>query len=253
VTEPRVHLFLVLAVFGLALATFLALLFVVAPYGRHHRPGWGPSVGRRLGWLLMELPASVLFLVVFLLGDQRAQPVPLALLCLWELHYLHRTFVFPWRLRGEGRPMPLLLVALGFLFNCLNAYVNARWISHLGGYDAGWLHDPRFVAGVALFLVGFAVNLRADSVLLRLRARGGSGYRLPHGGLFDLVACPNYLGEIVEWFGWALAAWSLPGLAFAVYTSANLIPRALAHRRWYQERFPEEYPSNRRALIPWVL
>ena len=51
-TEPRVHLVLVLAVFGSALATFLALLFVTAPYGRHHRPGWGPSVGRRLGWLL---------------------------------------------------------------------------------------------------------------------------------------------------------------------------------------------------------
>jgi steroid 5-alpha reductase family enzyme len=149
--------------------------------------------------------------------------------------------------------MPLLVVALGFSFNCLNAYVNARWISHLGHYGAGWLADPRFLAGGALFLVGFLVNLRSDSVLLRLRGRGESGYGIPRGGLFELVTCPNYLGEILEWFGYALASWSLPGLAFAVYTGANLVPRALAHRRWYRERYPGDYPPGRRAVIPWVL
>ena len=41
------------------------------------------------------------------------------------------------------------------------------------------------------------------------------------------------------------------GLAFCVFTAANLIPRALSNHRWYRENFPD-YPANRRALIPGV-
>ena len=71
------------------------------------------------------------------------------------------------------------------------------------------------------------------------------------GGAFELVSCPNYLGEILEWCGWALATWSWPGLAFALYTIANLAPRAVTHHRWYRETFPD-YPPKRRALVPYL-
>ena len=43
-----------------------------------------------------------------------------------------------------------------------------------------------------------------------------------------------------------------PGLAFALYTFANLAPRALSHHRWYRERFPE-YPADRKAILPFLL
>jgi hypothetical protein len=33
---------------------------------------------------------------------------------------------------------------------------------------------------------------------------------------------------------------------------ANLLPRALAHHRWYKQRFPE-YPSERKAIFPFLL
>jgi hypothetical protein len=67
-----------------------------------------------------------------------------------------------------------------------------------------------------------------------------------------LVSCPNYLGEIIEWSGWALATWSLAGAAFALYTIANLAPRAVAYHRWYRESF-NDYPPARRALLPFIL
>ena len=51
----------------------------------------------------------------------------------------------------------------------------------------------------------------------------------------------KYLGEIVEWGGWALLTWSPTGLAFFVWTVANLAPRAWSHHRWYHEKFPD-YP-----------
>ena len=100
-----------------------------------------------------------------------------------------------------------------------------------------------------MFLLGFAINLQSDSILRSLRKPGETDYKVPHGGLYRFVSCPNYLGEIVEWSGWALMTWSLPGLAFALYTFANLAPRALKHHRWYQEKFAD-YPKERKALIP---
>jgi protein-S-isoprenylcysteine O-methyltransferase Ste14 len=105
---------------------------------------------------------------------------------------------------------------------------------------------------VALFAAGYALNRRSDRTLRTLRAPGETGYRIPRGGGFRWVSSPNYLGEIVEWLGWALATWSPAGLAFAVYTAANLAPRAVDNHRWYREKFPD-YPADRRALVPYVM
>lgn len=59
------------------------------------------------------------------------------------------------------------------------------------------------------------------------------------------------MSEIVEWLGWVVATWSLGGLAFFVWSFANLAPRAGAHHRWYQGQFPS-YPKERHALIPFL-
>jgi protein-S-isoprenylcysteine O-methyltransferase Ste14 len=242
---------LVLLELVIAVPTFVALLRVTAPYGRHKRGGWGPTVPARVGWLVMESPAAVLFAAVFAAGAHRAEPVPLTLLALWEAHYVYRAFVYPVLLRPGAR-MPLAVVMLAIGFNTLNAWINARWVSTLGHYRLTWFTDPRFLAGVVLFGSGLALHVTSDRSLRRLRAAGETGYRVPGGGVFEWVSCPNYLGEIVEWIGWALATWSLAGLAFALYTIANLVPRALSHHAWYRDYFPN-YPPRRRALIPWVV
>jgi protein-S-isoprenylcysteine O-methyltransferase Ste14 len=171
---------------------------------------------------------------------------------LWELHYVHRAFIYPLTIRDGHKKMPIAVVLMGLLFNLGNAYVNGRYLFSLsGGYPQSWLHDARFLAGTTLFLAGFIVNRWADLALRRLRKPGETGYRIPYGGLFRWVSCPNYLGEIVEWGGWALATWSLPGLASAVWTFANLAPRARSHHAWYHNNFAE-YPAERKALIPWM-
>ena len=53
-------------------------------------------------------------------------------------------------------------------------------------------------------------------------------------------------------FGFALAAWTFPGLVFAFFTFANLFPRALDHHKWYRGKF-DDYPKSRRAIVPFVL
>ena len=251
-TEAGIHAWTTWTEMILAGAALVALAFVAAPYGRFSQRGWGATIANSAGWVLMELPAVLGFLAVFLLGRHRFEAVPLALGALWLFHYLYRTFVFPTRLRTRGKRMPLAVVAMGFAFNCLNAYVVARWISHLGSYPTDWLRDPRFVLGAAVFFIGWAVNFRADGMLFALRRSGETGYRVPRGWLYEYVACPNYFGEIVEWFGFALATWSWPGLAFALFTAANIGPRAFSNRQWYRRTFAD-YPADRKALIPFVI
>ena len=240
---------LVLLEFALAVVTFVALRFITAPYGRFRRSGWGPSMPSRAGWILMEGPSALLFAPVFAAGPHRAGPVPLLFLAMWECHYGYRAFIYPLLMRGGT--IPVAVAGLGLAFNLLNAPINAYWVATVGHYPLGWLTEPRFIAGLALFVAGFAVNITADRTLRRLRQPGETGYRVPTGGLYRLVSSPNYLGEIVEWCGWALATWSPAGLAFAVYTFANLAPRAIDHHTWYRQRFPD-YPPERRALIPYL-
>jgi steroid 5-alpha reductase family enzyme len=141
---------------------------------------------------------------------------------------------------------------MGHFFNLVNAYLQARYLFTLGPQQGvEWLADSRFLSGLAVFAAGFCINLHSDHVLRNLRGAADSGYKVPHRGMFRFVSCPNYLGEIVEWCGWALMTWSLPGLAFALWTAANLAPRARSHHRWYVKTFPD-YPAGRRALVPFL-
>ncbi len=250
-TELEVHRFLVWALLGAAVVTFFYLLRRPAPYGRHYAgAGWGPTVSSRAGWILMESPAVFFFGFVYFWGQHAWDVVPLVFLTMWQVHYVNRTLIYPLRIRS-GRRMPLYVAGSGFFFNILNAYLNARFVSHIDPYEMSWLTDPRFVVGVAVFVVGMSVNTHADKILLRLRESETTGYGVPNGGAYRCVSCPNYLGEILEWTGWAIATWSPAGLAFAVFTFANLAPRARSNHRWYRENFPN-YPPNRRALIPGV-
>jgi 3-oxo-5-alpha-steroid 4-dehydrogenase 1 len=237
--------------FALALVTMLTLVFISAPYGRHKRAGWGPTMSSRWAWVLMESPAALAFGLLYLLGSHRFELVPLLFCSLWLLHYGYRAFIYPFKLEISGKRVPLLIPLLAILFNLLNAYVNALWIGHLGSYETSWLMDPRFLAGLGLFFWGRHINLSSDAILRGLRKPGETGYVIPKGGFYQWVSAPNYLGEILQWFGWALLTWSWAGLAFAVYTTANLAPRAASNHAWYLGKFPD-YPTERKRLIPKV-
>lgn len=114
------------------------------------------------------------------------------------------------------------------------------------------MREPRFVIGVALFFLGMAINIHSDHILRSLRKPGDTGYRIPEGGLFHYVSSANFFGEIVEWTGFAIAAWSLPAMAFAFFTFCNIGPRGVHHHQYYREKFRDAYPASRRAVIPFV-
>ena len=194
--ESGFYRLLVWTLFGLAAAAFLYLLWRPAPYGRHFMGfGWGPTVSSKVGWIAMESPAVFLFLFVYLQGTNARSLVPLVFLAIWQVHYINRTLIYPFRIRSDRR-MPLVAAGSGFFFNVLNAYVNARFVSHLGEYGESWLTEPRFLIGLAVFAGGMFLNKRSDNILLSLRKQGKAGYVIPDRGAFRYISCPNYLGDI---------------------------------------------------------
>ncbi|MFN2183713.1 MAG: DUF1295 domain-containing protein [Anaerolineae bacterium] len=248
--ERQLFDLLLLGSLVVAAGTAVILVFVAAPYGRHERKGWGPTMDNRLGWIVMEAPAPVVFALCFMAGEYRTAITAQVFLFMWEAHYIHRSFIYPFGLRGADKRMPVAIAGMGFFFNALNAYLNGRWLfTFSGGYPNSWLLDPRFVIGLLLFVAGFVINRQADRTLRSLREQGEAGYAVPEGGMYRWISCPNYFGEIVEWIGWAIATWSLAGLAFALWTAANLAPRAHSHHQWYRESF-SDYPPDRKALVP---
>lgn len=254
-SEREVYWFVFWAYLAFAAVAFVTLFFVSAPYGRHARAGWGPRINATLGWVLMEAPAPILFFVIWLAAapERRFAAAGLAFLFLWQAHYLYRTFVFPFRRRGGQRDMPAAIALMAFAFNIANAYLNARWLYALGpAQPASWLADPRFLFGAVLFVFGYWLNHASDQILFRLRAAtAGGDYAIPRGGFYRFVSCPNYLGELIEWIGWALLTFSPAGAAFALASASNLAPRARTHHRWYRATF-SDYPTERKALVPFV-
>lgn len=249
--ELKFFNWLIVSMIILAVIVFISLLKITAGYGQHATKRWGPMINDKLGWFIMEIPTVVIYLILFIISDRKTQLVPVLFSVLFMMHYMYRSFVFPLLIRGK-QFMPLSIIFMGVIFNSINTYLQARWIMTLSpGYEPNWMLTPVFIIGIILFLSGFLTHLHSDHIIRNLRKPDDTTFKIPQGGMFRFVSCPSYLGEIAEWTGWAIMTWSLSGLVFAIWTAANLGPRAGSNHKWYRKNFPN-YPENRKALIPFV-
>jgi len=236
---------------AIAVPVFILLFFVTAPYGRHTKKTWGPLINNKLGWFIMEFFLLVIFFYFILTGENEQSLVNMIIIGLITLHYLDRSLLFPFRIKTKGKKMPVAIMFMALGFNLSNGYLFGYYLGNFKVYTMDWLTTPQFIIGSIVFVTGAVINKHADTVLINLRKPNETGYKIPQGGLFKYISCPNLFGEVIEWLGFAILTWSLPGLAFFVWTFANLVPRALSHHKWYLNNF-EDYPEKRKAVIPFV-
>ena len=239
----------------LAVVVFFSLYRVNAGYGKFYSKKWGPSLDNRLGWVLMEAPVFLAMLFLWWFSPRRGDPVRLVFLLFFEIHYFHRSFLFPLQIRGHSR-MPVSIILMGVLFNTLNAFMQGGWIFYLSpeeAYPASWLTGLPFLSGTLLFFAGMFVNIRSDSIIRHLRKPGDTAHYLPRDGMFRYVTSANYFGEFIEWLGFAVLTWSWSGAVFALWTFANLAPRADRIYELYRQEFPDELDTRRvRRILPFI-
>ena len=176
-------------------------------------------------------------------------PLVILIVFIWFLHYFNRSIIFPLRINTKKKRIPILIVLSAFTFNTINGLFNGYHVQiNVSGTN---IFEYNIILGVLIFFIGMIINVTSDNKLISLR-KEKMGYKIPNGKLFNLVSCPNYLGEIIEWFGFFILVPSIASLSFFLWTSFNLIPRALNHHEWYNENF-KNYPKNRKAVIPFIL
>lgn len=239
---------------AIAVVVFVALHFFEAGYGYLFDRRYGPPVPNKVGWVVMESPVFVAMAVLWALSDRQWEAAPLVLFAMFQLHYFQRSFVFPLLMRGRSK-MPLGIVALGFVFNTLNALMQGGWIFYLSpeGYYADWFSRPFIYVGAAVFFAGMFINWQADYIIRHLRKEGDTRHYIPRGGMFRYVSSANYFGELVEWTGFAIASWSWAGVVFVLWTFANLAPRSASLYKRYEKEFGEEFTSlGRKRIIPFI-
>lgn len=225
-----------------------------AKYGRYSAPN---NIGLKapIAWLLQECPAFFvpLFLIFYhkasLFNGLQQLNTNLIILGYFMIHYFNRSFIYTMRIKSDKK-VNVMENFLAFVF----CSVNGAQIGHFHTvYVNNSVTDWNFILGSAIFFAGLILNIDSDNRLINLRKSSTGGYKIPYGGLFDYVSAANYSAECFEWFGFALASWSMPGLAFSLFTISNTGPRGYHHHQFYKQKFGKTYPANRKALIPFLL
>jgi 3-oxo-5-alpha-steroid 4-dehydrogenase 1 len=262
---------------------FLFLRYVFPPnWGKTYRTLLGPTVPPRIAWCLFEIPNLFWAALCYCCRTDRRRigflPTPnMILLMLFVGHYINRAIVYPLTLNPHTKRLPLEIVLAAHLYTNINGYIQAQALCQFETFPDDTLRHPQFWLGMIIFGIGVAINWQSDDILRNLRKTtpistkqqqqqqqqqiqeaGGatiakkSHYVIPNGGFFRYVSAPHYMGEILEWTGFAVAAqFSWASLSFAVFTCANLIPRAVAHHQWYLVNF-KDYPRERTAVVPFL-
>ena len=247
--------YLIWGMTAMATVVFVSLYFVTAGYGLFRTRQWGPSLNNKVAWILMEAPVFIVMLAIWWTSGRSLHVPELVLLLLFELHYFQRSFVFPLLMSGNSR-MPVAIMLMGVCFNVLNGIMQGGglyWFPNPDYADgAAYLLRWNAIAGILLFVIGLSINWHSDHVIRHLRQPGDTRHYLPQGGMYRFVTSANYLGELTEWVGFALAAATPVAWVFPLWTAANLVPRAHAIHRKYRQEFGNAAVGTRKRILPFI-
>jgi 3-oxo-5-alpha-steroid 4-dehydrogenase 1 len=244
--------------------------FVEAPYGKL-ATGEYMKVGAikipevplnpRLGWFLMELPATLSFVYFYPQGKNADKPLPMFLALLFLIHYANRGWYFPYTIKvakGQTQNFSIIIVLVGWAVTFTHGYLSAKWYSEVntGLTDVEtMLSRPYFLVGLLIYEFGFINTVYNERIVRNLRTNkpGEPRYKIPYGGGFTYVTNATYFFELVAWAGFAIMTLNPGGVMTFLFSCGNLVPRAFQTHAWYKKTFGDEYPKERRVLVPFLL
>ncbi len=140
------------------------------------------------------------------------------------------------------------------------------WVGLSMNFHLGYLgpHPMFLYPGLILFTIGEIGNCAAHVSLKRLRQKprtkqqmSSSKRVMPTGAMFKYVSCPNYTFEIISWIGFAFVSFTLASFVFLLASIITLTIYSYKHHTSYRAEFDGTndkplYPTNRKALIPFI-
>ena len=241
---------------------FLILFFLNAGYGKFYNynsaPSFLPTISSKTSWIIQESPCIfiTIYYIIKLLNKISLNSFMVILPFL--IHYFHRTLIFPFIIQNsKNSPLDITLMAFTFCF--FNAIIQNRSIFYFSEYENNYIFKTQYLFGIFIFFLGMLINIFHDYLMVFKRKKNKGKYILPRGYLWNLIICPNYFGEIIEWFGFSILSGNFSGIVFFISTIANLFPRAIKYHNWYKIKFKEQFNDKndkvfyRKAILPFVI
>ena len=202
------------------------------------------------GWMIQEIISPIIFSIFFLHNGADDKGIAWIFFIIWNVHYFNRSVLFPIR-QKQTTKCPIVIVLSAIFFNTINGFTNGYFLGYLAQYDFNYVYSIQFIIGLFVLIIGVFINVKSDNTLIGIKKKYND-YQIPNGFMYKYISCPNYFGEIIEWFGFYIMTASAPALIFVFWTMCNLIPRAISNHNWYINKF-SDYPKNRKAVIPFLI
>ncbi|KAK6844223.1 3-oxo-5-alpha-steroid 4-dehydrogenase-domain-containing protein [Apiospora arundinis] len=265
-----------------------SLQWMISWYGMGKTSVKSPlNIPGRVAWMTMEAPGflTLLYIMRTLPAQHGIDDLPWqnkTLAGLFCLHYVYRAVLFP-VLQPSMSPIHALVWALALVFQLCNATCLGSWLAAYGPtteaewnsyaqFSNGGSSVLQFAVGLVVFYVGLTCNYFCDEELReirrneqrrqeRLAREQGKApesiekhYSVPNNGLFRYMLYPHYFSEWIEWLGfWVAAGFGcVPARCFLVNEVFAMLPRAVAGKKWYIEKFGEDKIKGKYAIIPGV-
>ena len=148
--------------------------------------------------------------------------------------------------------------------------LQGMWVSlcsacALAGIAKGIIINDYFYCGLAIFLIGFIVEIVADTQKTKFRSNPKNKDKFINSGLWKFSRHPNYMGEILLWLGISIISFSsLEGFELAtlispfftylllVYISGIRILEYNGDKKWGHLESYKIYKKNTPRLIGFL-
>ena len=212
----------------------------------------------RYAMLVIYSPALITSIVLLLLGrclpSMKNIPTPSLAAVLCAIHFAKRCLEVLFLHKYSGRTdkaTPTQISVYYTLMTILVVYASGGNIDKDSGDNSNMM-----MCGTVLFAIGIIGNFYHHYLLAALRSKNTSTmakYVAPRGGLFNYVATPHYLFELIGWLGIAICSNHLNVYLTFVCMSSYLSGRAVAQNDFNRRKFDEkDWPIERKNMIPFV-
>jgi hypothetical protein len=207
----------------------------------------------KLGMLIIYGPAFVAALTYMLLSSsERITSRYEVHLASWMVmaHFLKRTLEVLFLHKYSGSTVESAAKMIGFAYALQGTLICCTANQSPSGSS--------LYASTFLFMVGIVGNFYHHYLLACLRSsqntKGGEKkYTAPKGGLFEYVAAPHYLFELIGWLGIAVASDQITAYLVFAGMLAYLSARSCNQNDWNKKKFSEkEWPRSRKNIIPFI-
>ena len=129
---------------------------------------------------------------------------------IWSLRL--GTFLFL-RIKKEGKDRRFNEIKKSFSWFFMTFSLSGMWVTicsicALTGIANGIIFSSTTIIGIIIFIIGFTIEIIADSQKTKFRANDDNKDKFISSGLWKYSRHPNYLGEIILWLGISLISFS---------------------------------------------